>query len=152
MSVQAVQEAKDECLALGIDITGPCGALAITNRAAWKIPGAQLHLKTSGEQCNNRAADILVVDHQVYDVLINAGGVNGQPGTGNVPSWQLKGPIGNVNDERPPFPLEPPTPEPPIPSTITEALDEIRWLCTITYNQTVANGADLAAIKKKLGI
>jgi hypothetical protein len=152
VSVQAVQQAKDECLALGIDITGPCGALEITNRAAVRN-GWKLVEKTTGENCRQRKTDGLIVDGQFVDCLVNAGGVqiNGEyvPNSGNVPAWQVMGPQGSLVAVDP-FPLEDgeETPQP----GLEEKIDTLLWLGSITYNQAVLNGRDLVLIKEKLGI
>lgn len=79
-----VQAAKDELEARGVDLSGPCGAFAIVELAAWRLrdEGAGLLDKPGGNNCQGFATDIIAYpDGEIYDVLVGAGDTNGA-------SWQ----------------------------------------------------------------
>lgn len=84
--IDAVRRAKAQLVSAGADLSGPCGALRITRRAAELLgQGAGLLFKDTGNQCEERAVDIVCYpDGQIYDCLVDAGGAN-------EPSWQDKG-------------------------------------------------------------
>jgi len=109
-----VARAKADLLAQGADLNGPCGALSIVNLTAWRLrgSGAGLLFKIDGNQCRERAVDILMYpDGEIYDVLIDAGGANR-------PAWQEKG-TAAPDRWRPPTPvLGPPVP----PNDLAEAV------------------------------
>lgn len=80
-----VADVVNDLRARGVDIGGPCGALAIVKRVAWRLraEGAGLLEKTSGNQCEQRAVDIIVYpDGHGFDVLTGSGDANG-----NGPDW-----------------------------------------------------------------
>lgn len=92
MSVDVVVEVKNDLVAAGVDILGPCGAFKITNEVALTL-GAKVIKKTGGVNCGERSIDGLIVGTKFVDILISAGGNedaqgNPIPGTGNVPAWQ----------------------------------------------------------------
>ena len=62
----------------GVSLSGPCGAFAITQRVAWlcRGSGAGLLAKSSGNQCQGYAVDIVAYPDRAYDVLSDAGGAN----------------------------------------------------------------------------
>lgn len=83
-----VREAKAQLVATGTNIEGPCGALAIVERAARMLTdGAGLLIKPSGNNCRGFATDIIAYpDGQIYDVLTDGGGMNG-------PAWNDAGTV-----------------------------------------------------------
>src|SRR4051812_30041603 len=75
-----VDSVKADLRARGVDTSGPCGALAITKRVAWRLrgEGAGLLFKNWGNQCEERATDIIVYpDGRIFDILHDAGTDNG---------------------------------------------------------------------------
>jgi len=146
MSQEDVARAKRDLEAVGQTWRTDCDAFRITNLVALRL-GLKLVAKPDGVNCKGCKVDgIIDAANGVWlDVLVNGG----PPNNGNVPAWQVQGPASAVQPHDP-FPDEVHPPEPtPVPP---DALAQITWLCTITYNQTVMNGHDLAAIKAKLGI
>lgn len=86
-SVALVRQIKDALTARGIDLSGPCGALAITNAVAWTLRagGAGLLFKPSGNNCRERATDIVCYqDGRAFDILGDGGGAN-------TPQWAATG-------------------------------------------------------------
>jgi Tfp pilus assembly protein FimV len=86
-----IKQAKDELVALSTDLSGPCGAFKIVQRAVPYIqasdPAAGFLSKTSGNNCGGFAVDIVCYnDGVIYDVLIDAGASNG-------PSWSFSGTV-----------------------------------------------------------
>lgn len=78
-----VVQVKADLIAQEVDVSGSCGAFEITKRVAWALSadGAGLLSRTSGDNCNGRASDIIMyTDGYTYDILIDAG-------AGNVPQW-----------------------------------------------------------------
>ena len=79
MSLQLVTAIKNQLLAQGVDLAGPCGAFAITKRVAWALrsTGAGLLSKRSGNHCDGYATDILCYPTgQIRDILGDGGGAN----------------------------------------------------------------------------
>lgn len=92
-----IQQAKDELVALAEDLTGPCGAFKIVQRAVPWIqasdPAAGFLSKTSGNNCTGFAVDIVCYnDGIIYDVLGAAGDGDGVT-TGNDPQWNFAGTV-----------------------------------------------------------
>lgn len=92
--VEIVAAVKDELLARGVDLAGPCGAFQITSRVAWRVrdEGWGLIAKNPGQNgctvdSGRYAVDALMMkaDGAVVDLLINSE-------TENRPGWQLVGP------------------------------------------------------------
>lgn len=80
-----VAQVKAELEAAGVNLIGPCGAANITFRVAYRLraEGAGLLEKTSGNNCQDRAVDIVIYkDGTAYDML----GASGDAG-GNHPQW-----------------------------------------------------------------
>lgn len=110
MSVAVVAEAKRELEAVGVDLSGPCGAFAITNRSAMKL-GLGVLDKPSGSNCSGYATDIVMARNgRIWDCLIDSGGAN-------IPAWnegepveasRYRDPVGTT--PLPPVPPNPPTP------------------------------------------
>jgi len=102
----AVAQAKADLIAGGIDISGACGAWQIVNLTAFRLGGNYgLLSKTSGNNCNGMATDIIAVKSSsgntqmpIFDCLIDAGGANG-------PTWSSSG---NVDASRWVAPSTPP--------------------------------------------
>lgn len=113
MSQIFVAQAKLELEKAGEDLSGPCGAWKITNRAALLLGGPYgLFHKPQGNNCNGYSVDLLIrkTDGMTIDVLIDSGNTNG-------PTWDEKG-ISDVSNWRPPVGAAPvPVPDPqPVPS------------------------------------
>lgn len=75
-----VSDVVNDLRARGVDISGPCGALAIVKRVAWRLrgEGAGLLFKNTGNNCEERAVDIIVyADGHGFDVLVGSGDPNG---------------------------------------------------------------------------
>jgi hypothetical protein len=92
-----IQQAKDELVALSEDLTGPCGAFKIVQRAVPWIqasdPAAGYLEKTSGNNCGGFATDIVCYnDGIIYDVLGAAGDGDGVT-TGNDVQWNFAGTV-----------------------------------------------------------
>lgn len=84
--VRAVKAALE---ARGVDLSGPCGAFAITQRVAWQLrgEGAGLLDKPAGNNCGGYSVDaICYPDGRLVDCLEDAGG-------GNVPMWGANGTV-----------------------------------------------------------
>lgn len=86
-----IDQAKTELVALGEDLTGPCGAIKIIQRAMPWIqasdPTAGFLDKPTGNNCNGFAVDIVCyTDGIIYDVLQDAGGAN-------TPQWNFAGTV-----------------------------------------------------------
>jgi hypothetical protein len=115
-----VEQAKQDLLHAGVDLSGPCGAWRIVNLAAWRLQAggdaAGLLSKPEGNNCDGYAVDILAYpDGEIYDVLIASGTQNG-------PAWQEVGSVYPSRWRPAVFPtyysgVPPPTPTPPPPST-----------------------------------
>jgi len=70
---------KTMLLREGHDLSGPCGAFAITKHVAWalKKTGAGLLSKPGGNNCEGYATDVIVYpDGQLVDILGDGGGAN----------------------------------------------------------------------------
>ena len=79
-----VRAVKADLEARGVDLSGPCGAFAITSRIIWALrtEGAGSLEKLTGNQCAGRAVDIICfAEGQIVDILGDAGGAN-------LPIWQ----------------------------------------------------------------
>jgi hypothetical protein len=90
-----IQQAKDELVALSEDLTGPCGAFKIIQRAVPYIqasdPSAGFLSKPTGTNCSGFATDIVCYsDGLIYDVLGAAGDGDGIT-TGNTVQWNFAG-------------------------------------------------------------
>ena len=84
-----VAEVKAQLQARGVDLTGPCGAFAITKRVAWglRATGAGLLSKPSGNNCDGFAVDIVAFPTGlIVDIL-------GDAGNGNTPLWNTGEPV-----------------------------------------------------------
>lgn len=132
--IDQVIKAKADCIHAGLDLTGPCGAIRITNLVAWRL-GYKLLGKTGGNRACLRP-DMSCVEHGEpgfadgyiihlptgygVDILVDAGGAN-------KPAWQVettkvernlrdwKEPLFDeaTMDGAPPDPPEPPDPDDP---------------------------------------
>jgi hypothetical protein len=89
MSLAIVAAIKAHLEAAGEDLSGPCGAFAITQRVAWALraDGAGLLDKPGGNNCLGFATDYVVFRNgPAFDILGDGGGAN-------VPQW-------NQDDDR----------------------------------------------------
>ncbi len=85
--IETVIQVKNDLIAKKIDLSGPCGAFAITSRVAWLLrnEGAGLLEKSSGNNCNGYATDIICYpDGHIFDILSDSGG-------SNEPTWNDAG-------------------------------------------------------------
>lgn len=112
--VDLVASVKADLQRRGVSIADGCGALEIVKRVAWilRTEGAGLLEKTSGNNCQDRAVDIIAYpDGHVYDILIDSGGNNG-------PDWRDAGLVElaryraavDPGDTPPPIVVPPPAP------------------------------------------
>lgn len=79
-----VASTKAALQAQGVDLSGPCGAFAITRRVAWALraEGVGLLSKPGGNNCEAMSTDYLVYQDGIgVDILGDAGGAN-------TPAWQ----------------------------------------------------------------
>jgi hypothetical protein len=84
-----VAAVKAQLQARGVDLTGACGAFAITKRVAWglRATGAGLLSKPAGNNCDGFAVDIVAFPTGlIVDIL-------GDAGNGNTPSWNTGEPV-----------------------------------------------------------
>jgi hypothetical protein len=81
-SAEYVAAVKAMLQAQGVNLSGPCGAFAITKRVAWglRAAGAGLLSKPGGNNCEGFATDIIAFHDRAFDILTDGGGANG-------PSW-----------------------------------------------------------------
>lgn len=144
-------------LAQGTDVSGPCGAFAITKRVAWALrdEGAGLLSKPTGNNCEGFATDIVAYrSGQIVDVLGDGGGQN-------APQW---GCCDTVDPLRyrvaidPGDVFVPPTPDPPPPTVDLEPLiqelnalrDELSVLKSRIANEEAARAAEDAALASRV--
>lgn len=82
-----VAAVKAQLLAEGRDLSGPCGAFAITKRVAWGLrsAGAGLLSKPSGNNCEGYATDIVMFRDAGGDIV----DILGDGGNANVPNWNV---------------------------------------------------------------
>ena len=109
-----VAAVKTELQAKGVDLSGACGAFAITKRVAWRLRMEQAGLlsKPSGNNCDAYAVDIVMYpDGRIFDILVDAGGGNG-------PAWNA-GEAVEASRYRPAVdPGDTPTQPPPPPIVV----------------------------------
>ena len=84
-SVEYVAAVKAMLVAQGVNLSGPCGAFAITKRVAWGLRhlGCGLLDKPGGNNCQGFATDIVMFRDQggqIIDILGDGGG-------NNAPQW-----------------------------------------------------------------
>lgn len=120
-SANDVAAVKARLLAEGKDLSGPCGALAITKRVAWQFraTGAGLLDKPNGNQCEGFATDIIAYPTGlICDILSDGGGVNGpQWGCGEVVDASRYRVAVDPGDTPLPVPVpQPPPAHAPLPS------------------------------------
>lgn len=86
LSAQYVAAVKAQLERDGVNLSGPCGAFAITKRVAWGLRrrGIGLVSKPSGNQCEGYSVDYLCWSNgDGVDILADAGGKN-------TPQWTEK--------------------------------------------------------------
>ena len=71
----------------GVNLTGPCGAFAITRRVAWGLrdQGAGLLSKPAGNNCEGYATDIVMFHDAGGDII----DILGDGGHANTPMWSV---------------------------------------------------------------
>jgi len=80
-NAQYVARVKAQCQALGLDLSGGCGAFEIAKRVAWglRAKGYGLLSKPGGNNCQAYATDIVMQNNgsgAIIDVLGDGGGNN----------------------------------------------------------------------------
>ena len=127
-----VAAVKAALSAQGANLSGPCGAFAITKAVAWVLrsEGAGLLAKPSGNNCEGYAVDIVMYpDGTIFDILVDGGGAN-------TPQWGASAPV-NPNGYRPaidpgPRPIPTPTPTPtPEPSPAPDLAGAIATIAVL---------------------
>lgn len=154
MSQDIVRQVKDDLVARGFDLSGPCGAFQITKRVALILnptrspQGAGLLFKDWGNNCDGYAVGIICYpDGRHYDILQDDGGLNG-------PVWNLE-PV-NVDPDRYRIPVEvddAPRPDPrpdPVPPPPPVDLAPIIQLIDQLMVAVLAAQAELAGIRLEL--
>lgn len=137
-----VAAVKAQLQAQGMNLSGPCGAFAITKRVAWQLraEGAGLLSKPGGNNCEGYSVDYIVYPTgRAADILGDAGGAN-------TPAWseeqdsELIGrwrpavdPGGATPITGPPVPI-PGTTVPSVGTDVSEVLIRVR-----TIEQAVAD-------------
>lgn len=84
--VELVSAVKNDLVAQGVNLAGPCGAFEITKRVAWALraQGVGLLDKSAGNNCHGYAVDYVVFpDGSGRDILGDGGG-------DNVPEWDAE--------------------------------------------------------------
>jgi hypothetical protein len=118
-----VAAVKAELERRGVNLSGPCGAFAITKRVAWALrgEGAGLLSKPAGNNCEGYSVDYIVYpDGSSADILTDAGGANSPSWGSNPPDTDFIGryrPAVDPGDSPPP----PPPPPPPGDTSWAEA-------------------------------
>jgi hypothetical protein len=128
MSVQVVASIKQQLVARGEDLSGPCGAFKITQRVAWALraDGAGLLDKPGGNNCLGFATDYVIFQHgPAFDILGDGGGANTPQWNEDddpalIPRWRAPIDPGDVVTP----PVVPPVVPPPDP-LIVDALAAI---------------------------
>lgn len=137
MSLEIVQQVKSQLESQGKDLSGPCGAFAITKRVAWilRSTGAGLLSKPSGNNCDGYAVDIICYPNGfIRDILGDGGGANDPhwPDPDEVVDPSRYRPAIDPGDAITPIP-EPAPSQPPVapsdpPVDLTPILEEISSL------------------------
>ena len=119
-----VAAVKNDLLARGVDLAGPCGAFKITSRVAWQLRAEGWGLiHSGGNGCEThgdkfRADTIMLHDGSVIDILLRSESDNGDtsnPANYNIPQWQPTGGQDPGNWRAPFDPGDSPVPIPPGP-------------------------------------
>jgi hypothetical protein len=154
--VEVVSAVKNDLVARGVSLVGPCGAFEITKRVAWvlKAQGIGLLSKPQGNNCQGYSVDFLTrQDGSGLDILGDGGG-------DNTPTWHDAEPPGALSGRwREPFDpgdgaiVVPPVVTPPgLPTGIEEHLkniDNILQFDAQVLSKLIENDAAiLAAIKQ----
>lgn len=132
--VEVVAAVKNDLVARGVNLAGPCGAFEITKRVAWvlRAQGVGLLDKPGGNNCQGYSVDYLVFpDFSGRDILGDGGGENAPQWSGepNEPAgafagrWRAPFDPGDVVGPAP-GPM-PPTP-PQTPNLDQQILDAIK--------------------------
>lgn len=147
MSQALVEQVKAQLVAQGMNLSGPCGAFAITKRVAWALraTGAGLLAKPTGNNCDGYATDIICYpDGRIRDILGDGGGAN-------TPQWP-DGELEIVDPSRYLAAIDPgdtpiPTPEPvptplPTPTPLPPVVDLSPVLAKLEQMRTEAQERD----------
>jgi hypothetical protein len=154
MSQALVQAVKQQLEGQGKDLSGPCGAFAITARVAWllRATAAGLLDKPAGNNCQNYATDIIAYpDGRIRDILGDAGGAN-------TPQWGDDSETVDPSRYRPAFdpgdmaplpePSPAPTPTPPPPPADDRVLLALEALTTQVSDLLDVNRQVLAKLNE----
>jgi hypothetical protein len=127
---EVVRAVKADLVARGFDLSGPCGAFAITSRVAYRLrdEGAGVLDKPVGNNCNGFSVDaICYPSGALIDCLADAGGAND-------PQWLDAGAVDPARYHEvttdpdatlPPPPDPTPTPTPPAPCDLTPVIEQL---------------------------
>jgi len=129
MSQALVAQIKQQLLARGDDLSGPCGAFAITQRVAWALraDGAGLLDKPGGNNCLGFATDYIIFEHgPAFDILGDGGGANNPQWNEDddatlIPRWRAPVDPGDVV-------VPPVVPPDPPPDALADVLDAVHVL------------------------
>jgi hypothetical protein len=137
--VEVVSAVKNDLVARGVSLVGPCGAFEITKRVAWvlKAQGIGLLSKPQGNNCQGYSVDFLTrQDGSGLDILGDGGG-------DNTPTWHDSEPPGALSGRwREPFdpgdtPAPPPVVNPPAPPIVVDWFAEFHKL-SVEHAQIMA--------------
>lgn len=140
MSKAVVEQAKKDLQAAGVDLSGPCGAFAITNLTASRLKLGTVY-KPAGNNCRERSVDgVMDKTGRFWDVLIDAGGAND-------PAFNPGDPIESSRYRDPePVTLPPPPPPPVIGKPLTDWLATAAMIARL-YQEELGRGLNDADIQ-----
>jgi hypothetical protein len=141
--VEVVSAVKNDLVARGVSLSGPCGAFEITKRVAWvlRAQGIGLLSKPQGNNCQGYSVDFLTrQDGSGLDILGDGGG-------DNTPTWHDAEPPGALSSRwREPFdPGDGVVTPPPTPTVPT--IPVIDW--TAEFKRLSAEHAQILATLKQ---
>lgn len=163
MSKELVEAVKNDLVARGFNLTGPCGAFEITKRVAWilKGDGIGLHRQTPGRNGCDWNGGYFSIDGLIYrdgpgiDCLGDGGGAN-TPLWTEEPDWdpdRWVAPMDPGDVTVPPEPPEPPVPGPgPDPDCCARVEEQLHLLIAQVHNNAVDVQAQLDQIQHTLAL
>jgi hypothetical protein len=151
--IEVVSAVKNDLVARGISLAGPCGAFEITKRVAWILRdhGVYLLSKPSGNNCQGYSVDYIVfTDASGRDILADGGGEN-TPQWSSEPNEPSGTFVGRRRDPFDPGDTITPTPPPiePVPPQTDCANYEATNLCLQILEELRAHEAAEAIERAK---